>query len=262
MFAKLSAAFQHCRTLLGRSAVLLGACGVASPLLSACSAPDDVAIALDQTSTDGAGANARASSRETPASQPDGDVVLGEPSDNSLSLIGGQTGSDVITEESASPCEVVRRTDYERSAQTPLGFSADDVIAQLVPRRIRLRWATGTPVEATLTFAPAPIATLLERPAEQSCLQAVLRLEVSVTLASSEPGIESRWSSYVYAQSTDNLAGAGAAAQSELGPVLRMRSAPHEQLQLSFELSQGSFAGWLSSAGVPAVTVVELIELE
>jgi hypothetical protein len=237
----------------------LCACAVAALLLSACSAPDDAAVGPDQSSADGA--DTSGSTPKTPASQPDGDV-LGEPSDSSLLLIGGQTGSDVTGEESANPCQVVRRTDYERAAPTPLGFSADDVVARLEPRSIRLRWATGTPVEATLTFEPGPIATLLERPAEQDCQQAVLRLEVDVTLASSEPGIESHWSGYVYAQSPDNLAGAGAVAQSELGPTLRMRSAPHEQLQLSFELREGMFAGWLSSAGVPAVTVVELIEVE
>jgi hypothetical protein len=234
----------------------LGACAVAALLLSACSAPDDGAVGPGQTSRSGVDA------RVSPATQPDSDAVLGEPSDNSLLLIGGQTGSDVTGEESASPCAVVSRTDYERAAQTPLGFSADDVIARLEPRSVRLRWTTGTPVEATLTFAPGPIATLLERPAEQDCLEAVLRLEVGLTLTSSEPGIESRWSSYVYAQSLDNLAGAGPAAQSELGPVLRMRSAPHEQLHISFELTHGMFAGWLSSAGEPAATVVELSGVE
>jgi hypothetical protein len=257
VFTPLSAAFRHCRPSPGRSAAPLGACGVAALLLSACSAPDDVAAGPGQRTA--GGADARDS--ETQAPQPAGDVVLGEPSDSSLLLIGGQTGSDV-TEESASPCQVVRGTDYERAAQTPLGFSADDVVARLAPRSVQLRWATGAPMEATLTFAPGPIATLLERPSEQNCVEAVLRLEVGVTLASPEPGIESRWSSYVYAQSTDNLAGAGAAAQSELGAALRMRSAPHEQLQLSFELREGSFAGWLSSAAVPRTTVVELIEVQ
>jgi hypothetical protein len=259
VFTQLSAAFRH-RWLVLQPALPLAACAVAALLLSACSAPDDDAARPGQTSTDST--DAPGSSPKSPASPPDGDAVLGGPSDSSLLLIGGQTGSDVTGEESASPCQIFRRTDYERAAQTPLGFSADDVIARLEPRPIRLRWAAGTPVEATLSFAPASIATLLERPAGQDCLAAVLRLEVGVTLESSEPGIESRWSSYVYAQSPDNLAGAGAAAQSELGPTLRMRSAPHEQLQLSFELREGLFAGWLSSAGVPAVTVVELIEVE
>lgn len=185
---------------------------------------------------------------------------FGEPSPDTLSLLGGQTGSDLPT-RSAGPCGVEVLADYGLATETPLGFSGDDVIENLLPRDVQLRWADATRGPARLTFTPGAAASLVSRPTGEpdTCVQ-LLRLNVTVTLSSSEPGVDGTWVTLLYAGAPDALAGTGVAGRDTLGATLLARSGDGDVLRLTYALDADVFDGWLLAGGAPPEVVAELDE--
>jgi hypothetical protein len=168
-----------------------------------------------------------------------------DPAPDTLRLLGGQTGSD-SPRESAGPCGVELLEEYELAAQTALGFSGNDVVERLVPRDVQLRWQSSAPVPVQLTFTPGATASRVSRATGEpgTCVE-LLRIDVTVTLSSDEPGVAGTWATRLYAGAPDYLAGSGLALRDALGTTLLARSGDPEALRLTYALDESAFAAWL-----------------